>query len=133
MNYCKLCMSPIEESTSICPTCGKIQGGDIPLLHLRSGTVLNGRYLVGAVLGEGGFGITYIGAIGPLSSVFNGTAPNIKLMKINFTGTNHQVGAYTPIACVVDFSSYAVGSTYFTSDDTEITCHGTSVQYYVRF
>ena len=46
----------------ICPHCGtdlrKLQG--IPHA-LQPGTVLNGKYLIGNVLGQGGFGITYIG------------------------------------------------------------------------
>ena len=45
-----------------CPVCGLTQGAYTPAPHhLPLGTVLAGRYLVGRALGEGGFGITYIG------------------------------------------------------------------------
>ena len=45
-----------------CPYCGFDDTYAPELTHqLRPFTVLNGKYLVGSVLGEGGFGITYIG------------------------------------------------------------------------
>ena len=45
-----------------CPQCGLTAGNYVPSPHhLPPGTVLLGRYLVGRALGEGGFGITYIG------------------------------------------------------------------------
>ena len=59
--YCPYCMSPIAEGES-CPACGRLAEGYEPLPHhLPAGTVLTDRYLLGAVIGEGGFGITYIG------------------------------------------------------------------------
>ena len=59
--YCKFCMNSIADGEKVCPYCGKKQ--DLPELphHLPSGTVLQGKYAVGAAIGEGGFGITYVG------------------------------------------------------------------------
>ena len=46
----------------MCPHCGYLTGEDVPDIHvLRPGTILNDRYLLGLPLGQGGFGITYIG------------------------------------------------------------------------
>ncbi len=59
--FCPYCMSHVAPGES-CPTCGLTQGAYSPAPHhLPPGIILAKRYLVGRVLGEGGFGITYIG------------------------------------------------------------------------
>ena len=61
--YCYKCMRPLN-GHQFCGRCGcdnsAVKPSDAPY-HLKRGTMLEGRYLVGNVLGEGGFGITYIG------------------------------------------------------------------------
>ncbi|MBR2714948.1 MAG: protein kinase [Ruminococcus sp.] len=59
-NYCYNCMSEIKEA-GFCTKCLKDNNIKTPAHHLLPGTLLNGRYLIGFALGEGGFGITYIG------------------------------------------------------------------------
>ena len=64
MNYDKLCiycMKEKKENEAVCPHCGhtaadyRENGYELPPF-----TVLNGRYLLGRMIGAGGFGITYI-------------------------------------------------------------------------
>lgn len=55
-------MSAMPEDSEICPFCGHKSGEySMNQRALKPYTVLNGKYLVGRVLGEGGFGITYLG------------------------------------------------------------------------
>ena len=62
MNYCPFCMNEIPDGSMSCPSCGKDPSDYVSKPHTLSlGAVLNHRYRVGGVLGEGGFGITYIG------------------------------------------------------------------------
>ena len=59
---CFGCMQKLERPDEICPHCGfDINQDDEERFALRPGTILQGRYVVGKVLGKGGFGITYIG------------------------------------------------------------------------
>ena len=66
MDYNKLCIHCMRETTvqagEACPHCGRAVGVAPELTHqLKPLTILRGKYLIGDVLGEGGFGITYIG------------------------------------------------------------------------
>ncbi|MBQ6877903.1 MAG: serine/threonine protein kinase [Oscillospiraceae bacterium] len=59
---CLGCMNELEEENKICKICGWNNETDENKPHqLQPGTILQGKYLVGKVLGEGGFGITYLG------------------------------------------------------------------------
>lgn len=61
-NICFNCMKGEVDENGVCQCCGK-QFSDIKLSerYLPVGSFLRDKYLMGRVLGEGGFGITYIG------------------------------------------------------------------------
>lgn len=62
MAYCMGCMEEINEKYNICPYCGYEVGTSArEAYHMPPGTVLQERYMVGKVIGYGGFGVTYIG------------------------------------------------------------------------
>ncbi len=56
------CMKEYQGNSQICPHCGyDKREATSNSYHLLPETILQGRYIVGKVLGVGGFGITYIG------------------------------------------------------------------------
>ena len=59
---CYNCFQDIPEGGGPCPCCGFDLEENVKKypVALRAGTVLNDRYIVGRVLGQGGFGITYL-------------------------------------------------------------------------
>ena len=65
VNEMSLCMACMQEKgkEKICPFCGDDgqEIRDVPSIYLPPGFLLNGRYIIGKLLGQGGFGITYIG------------------------------------------------------------------------
>ncbi|MCQ2496729.1 MAG: DUF6273 domain-containing protein [Lachnospiraceae bacterium] len=61
MRFCYSCMNMIKDNEKFCHSCGKPANVEVPLEHVAPGSLLNKRYTVGMALGQGGFGITYIG------------------------------------------------------------------------
>ena len=63
MDTSKLCFGCFNEhdGNGPCPRCGfDLSTAKHPFVALPIGTILNGRYLTGKVLGVGGFGVTYL-------------------------------------------------------------------------
>lgn len=56
---CYNCFHDNDEGASFCAHCGRRLDEANPSGTLPAGSILNGRYIVGRVLGQGGFGITY--------------------------------------------------------------------------
>ena len=62
MLICMGCMREYEDDLAACPHCGFVK--DTPAketCHLSPGAILQKRFIVGKVLGHGGFGVTYLG------------------------------------------------------------------------
>ena len=60
-HLCLGCMKYLQRPDLPCPHCGWNNQQQNKPLYLVPGSILAGRYLVGKVLGEGGFGVTYVG------------------------------------------------------------------------
>ena len=59
---CMCCFAQLNKPKGVCPACGCDNAAVSNEAHqLECGSILAGTYLIGKVLGQGGFGITYIG------------------------------------------------------------------------
>lgn len=59
---CPFCLCETDMSGGTCSKCGRSLNEEQEITHhLKPFSILQGKYLVGGILGEGGFGITYVG------------------------------------------------------------------------
>ena len=59
---CMGCMELCDETNELCPYCGYVKSTQVEQpIHIVPGTILDDKYMLGRVLGYGGFGVTYIG------------------------------------------------------------------------
>lgn len=59
---CISCMNELESFTDACPFCGFSEAQyETKPYQLQPRSILNGKYLIGRTIGEGGFGVTYVG------------------------------------------------------------------------
>ena len=58
--YCEYCFEKMSPHSGVCPKCQSVYEAERYPDSLPVGHVLSGKYLVGRVLGQGGFGKTYL-------------------------------------------------------------------------
>lgn len=86
--YCPFCMKKTDEDSLLCPSCGKDHSSYKTEPHiLPPNTVLHNRYVIGCAIGEGGFGITYMG----IDTVLNLKVAVKEYYPNGFVNRNHTV------------------------------------------
>ena len=66
MKRCVSCFRDIPEELEICPYCGYIEGSSVKATnYLEMGAILASRYIIGSVIGNDKFGVTYIACFLP--------------------------------------------------------------------
>ncbi len=61
MKRCLGCMQTYDKQLNMCPHCGYVENtSPEEAIHMVPGTILQDRFIIGKVVGCGGFGVTYI-------------------------------------------------------------------------
>ncbi|MGN1416412.1 MAG: hypothetical protein ACI4XF_06190 [Oscillospiraceae bacterium] len=60
--YCPSCMAPVKSANAVCKECGFDPAAyPASARYLKTGTIINDRFLVGCVLSENAFSVSYMG------------------------------------------------------------------------
>lgn len=122
MDYDRLCLKCMKEGVQdgVCACCGMPVGfTQEPPFALPAGTILHGQYMAGAVLGCGGFGITYAAV-----DLRDGHRVAIKEYFPNGLGTRSF--GETGVVSLVDMENFRYGLEQFLSEARIIyDCRGT--------
>ena len=61
LTRCHNCFEEYDSALGVCPHCGFVPGTPAEeAIHMNPGSLLRDRYIIGKVLGFGGFGVTYL-------------------------------------------------------------------------
>ena len=86
-------MHPLAPGAATCPRCHQAPCAEAPPHQLRPGTLLHERFLVGEALGQGGFGITYIG----LDTLLDIRVAIKEYYPKDFSNRNHEVANHVTV------------------------------------
>ena len=105
---CPTCDSPVPSGATNCPTCGSPLGGHSQTLP--PGTLLaGGKYRLDRVLGQGGFGITYVAAQTQLGST-------VAIKELFPSGSTRQGGRFVLPPAGTDPAGWAQAKQDFTAE-----------------
>ncbi|WP_415577222.1 protein kinase domain-containing protein, partial [Deinococcus radiodurans] len=105
---CPTCGSPVPAGATNCPVCGSPLGGNSQTLPPGT-TLQGGKYRLEQVLGQGGFGITYLGSQTQLGA-------RVAIKELFPSGSTRQSGQYVLPPAGTDPAGWAQAKQDFTAE-----------------